>query len=81
MCFLPFRPATIMSFPSRLPVFFAILVLGVSLFAKRIHHRQRAKKLSYVPDTLPREHFLENVKEAFRREADKQMAQHDSSDQ
>jgi hypothetical protein len=57
------------------------LALGVSPFAKQIHHRQHAKKLSYVPGALPRQHYLENVKEAFRQEAVKQMAQHDSSDQ
>ena len=48
---------------------------------KQIHHSQRAKRLSYDPDALPWEYLPEHVKEAFRREADKQMAQHDSSDE
>ena len=81
MCFLPLRPATIASFPSKPPVFFARLAPGLSRFAKRIHHRQRAKKLSYAPDTLPWEYSLENGQAAFRQEADTRLAQHDASDQ
>ena len=63
------------------PVRFVTLALGVSPFAKQIHHHRHAKKLSHVPEALPWEHPAEHAKKAFRREADKQMAQHDSSDQ
>jgi hypothetical protein len=39
--------------------------------AKQMHHSQRAKRLSSVPEALPWEHLLEQLKEAFRREVDK----------
>jgi hypothetical protein len=53
------------------PVRFVTLALGVSPFAKQIHHRRHAKKLSHVPEALPWEHPAEHAKKAFRREADK----------